>query len=60
LPIQRLDLEVPPTAKPNEDVNIRVRAPKGDIVNVLVNGQVYTGVTVENGIKDVVIKFNSE
>jgi hypothetical protein len=28
LPIQRLELEVPPTAKPNENVAIRIKAPK--------------------------------
>ncbi len=60
LPIQRLELEVPPTAKPNEDVAIRIKAPKWDIVNVLVNGQIYTGVTVQNWVKDVNVKFVSE
>ncbi len=60
LPIQRLELEVPPTAKPNEDVAIRIKAPKWDVVNVLVNGQIYTGVTVQNWVKDVNVKFVSE
>ncbi len=60
VPVEKLQVQVLQTAKPNQAISVYIKAPKNDNISIKLNGETYTGFVIENGIAYVPVVFENE